>query len=347
MRFKLPPYVHGFADRHGTARYYLRRNGKRTPLPGLPWSPEFMTAHAILLKDGTDTRAEIGSHKTLPGSINALCVAYFNSVEFGALADTTRATYRGIIENFRSQYGDRSAAGLDRRAVNALVGQKAAMPAAAGNRLRMIRLLMRFGLANGWRNDDPTVGLRSPKTRSEGFHTWTEEEISKFEARHPLGTRARLAFSLLLWTGQRRGDVVLMGRQNVKGGWLTIAQKKTGARVEIPVRTELRAAIDAFPNNNMTFLITEFGKPFAPAGFGNWFKQVCREAGLEKCAAHGLRKACATRLAEAGCTAHEIMAITGHKTLREVTRYTEAADRHGLAEVAMSKIGKRTSSGKP
>ena len=60
----------------------------------------------------------------------------------------------------------------------------------------------------------------------------------------------------------------------------------------------------------------------------------------------GLLAAAARRLAEAGCTAHQIMAITGRKTLREVTRYTEAADRHGLAETAMAKIGRGTSSGK-
>jgi site-specific recombinase XerD len=95
-------------------------------------------------------------------------------------------------------------------------------------------------------------------------------------------------------------------------------------------------------------LVTASGKPFSPAGFGNWFRQVCDEAGLPgKCAAHGLRKAAARRLAEAGCTAHQIMSITGHKTLREVTRYTESADRRGLAVAAMSKLEKRTSSVKP
>ncbi len=138
-----------------------------------------------------------------------------------------------------------------------------------------------------------------------------------------------------------------MGRQHIKSEWLTVRQQKTGAIVEIPVRKELRAAIDLLPNNHLTFLVTENGKPFTAAGFGNWFREVCREAGLaDHCAAHGLRKAAARRLAEAGCTAHQIMAITGHKTLREVTRYTEAADRHGLAEAAMAKIGKGTSSGK-
>ena len=339
--------MHAFTDRHGTARYYYRRHGKRTALPGLPWSPEFMAAHAAAAESKVERAKHIGAERTLPGSINALTVAYFNSADFHGLADTTRATYRGILDAFRTEFGDKSAAGLDRRAVSALVSRKASTPAAAGNRLRMIRLLMRFSIAQGWRDDDPTTGIKSPKTRSGGFHSWTEDEISAFEARHPIGTRARLAMALLLWTAQRRGDVVRMGRQHIKAEWLTVRQQKTGATVDIPVHAELRIAIDALPNNHLTLLVTENGKPFTAAGFGNWFRDVCRQAGIpDHCAAHGLRKAAARRLAEAGCTAHQIMAITGHKTLREVTRYTEAADRHGLAETAMAKIRRGTSSGK-
>lgn len=347
MRIKLPRYVHGFVDRSGVARYYFRRHGKRTPLPGAPYSPEFMAAHSEAMEGRGKARADIGANKTLPGSINALVVAYFNSAAFHALAATTQATYRGILEAFRAEHGDRSAAALSRRDVAALVAKKAKTPAAAGNRLRMIRLLMRFGIEQGWREDDPTIGVRAPKTRASGFHTWTEAEIAKFEAKHPVGTRARLALALLLWTAQRRGDVVRMGRQHLKDGWITLRQQKTGAVVQVPVSQELRAAIDALPSEHLTFLVASNGRPFTAAGFGNAFRDYCRAAGLpSECAAHGLRKAAARRLAEAGCTAHEIMAITGHKTLREVTRYTEAADRHGLAKTAMAKIGKGTSSGK-
>ena len=347
MKLKLPPYVHAFTDRHGTPRYYYRRHGKRKPLPGLPWSPDFMAAHASAAEAKTADKKQIGSAKTLPGSINFLVTAYFNSSEFHQLAKTTRATYRGILEGFRLEHGNRSAEGLNTRAVAAIVSRKAATPAAAGNLLRMIRIVMRFSIAQGWREDDPTTGVKTPKTRSGGFHTWTEEEIDAFKAVHPNGTRARLAFSLLLNTAQRRGDVIRMGRQHIKSEWLSIIQQKTGVTVQMPVLRELRAAIDGFPNNHLTFLTTQYGEPFTAAGFGNWFREICREAGLpDHCAAHGLRKAAARRLAEHGCTAHQIMAITGHKTLKEVTRYTEAVDRHGLAETAMAKIERGTSNGK-
>ena len=76
----------------------------------------------------------------------------------------------------------------------------------------------------------------------------------------------------------------------------------------------------------LTFLITEYGRPFTAAGFGNWFRDRCNEAGLERCSAHGLRKAAATSLAENGATAHQLMAWFGWRSLKEAERYTRAAN---------------------
>ena len=139
-----------------------------------------------------------------------------------------------------------------------------------------------------------------------------------------------------------------MGRQHVRDGILSIRQQKTGTLVEIPILPELREALDAMPAAHLTFLTTEYGQPFTAAGFGNWFRQCCDEAGIPKgYAAHGLRKAAATRLAEVGCTDHQIMAWGGWKTLKEVTRYTEAANRKRLARSAAEKLETGTMSGKP
>jgi integrase len=179
-------------------------------------------------------------------------------------------------------------------------------------------------------------------TKSDGFHSWTDVEIAQFEAKHPVGSRARLAHALLLYTGQRRSDVVRMGRQHIRDGLLTVRQQKTGAELTIPVNAVLQAILAETPQDNLTFLITQFGKPFAAAGFGNWFREQCDSAGLPHCSAHGLRKAAARRLAEAGCTEHEIAAITGHASLREVARYTKAADQKRLAVRAMDKVKSRT-----
>lgn len=177
------------------------------------------------------------------------------------------------------------------------------------------------------------------KTRMEcGFGTWAEDDIAKFEATWAKGTRERLALALLLYTGQRRGDVIRMGRQHLSGDFLRVTQSKTGASLEIPLHSELKSVIAETPKEHLTFLTTQFNRPFTAAGFGNWFRDACDDAGLKGLSAHGLRKAAATRLADAGCSAHEVASITGHKTLAEVQRYTAAADQKRLARGAMKRI---------
>ena len=339
------PYIHEFRDRHGKIRRYVRVPGrKRVPLKGAPGTEEFMAVYQAALA-GEAPRVDVGAGRMRPGTVNAAVAGYFSSTSFLSLSPATQTTYRGILERFRLEHGDKRIALVERRHVEKMIASKVATPAAANNLLRMLRALMRFAVANGMRRDDPTVGVISVKARSAGFHSWTEDEIAAFEGRHPIGTRARLALALLLYTAQRRSDVIRMGRQHIRDEVLTIRQKKTGMLVDIPVHPELRAILDATSNDNLTFLVTSLGGPFLPASFTNWFRDCCGAAGLRGCSPHGLRKAAARRLAESGCTDHEIMAITGHTTLKEVSRYTAAVDRKRLAAQAMSKI--RTSSGKP
>ncbi|TDJ63713.1 MAG: integrase, partial [Proteobacteria bacterium] len=172
----------------------------------------------------------------------------------------------------------------------------------------------------------------------DGFHAWTHEEIAQFEAKYDIGTKERLAFSLLLFTAQRRSDIVEMGRQHVKDGWMTVIQQKTGKRIEIPVLDELQRIIDASKTGDLTYLVTKYGKAYDKDGFGNWFRDKCDEAGLPQCSAHGLRKAAASHLADIGCTVHEIMSITGHNTITGVQPYTKAAQQKQLAERVRQRI---------
>jgi integrase len=292
--------------------------------------------------------SQVGASRTVAGTINPAVVSYFASSAFKALAPTTQTTYRGILENFRAAHGDKRVGMLEHRHIDKIIAAKADTPSAANNLLKMLHALMQHAITQGLRRDDPTLGIKPIKNRSDGFHGWTQEEIAAFETRHPIGTRPRLAMALLLYTAQRRGDVIRMGRLHIRDGVLTIRQHKTDTIVEIPVHPELQAIIDAMPSDNITFLVTSFGKPFAPAGFGNLFRKWCREAGLpEACASHGLRKAAATRLADAQCSVHEIMSFTGHKTLKEVARYTEAAGRRRLAQSAAKKAKGGTAIVKP
>ena len=115
-------------------------------------------------------------------------------------------------------------------------------------------------------------------------------------------------------------------------------QHKTKARLSIPIHSEFQRVMDGTPNDHLTFLVTAHGKPFTAAGFGNWFREACDTADVRGCSAHGLRKAVASRLAEAGCSPHQIASVTGRKTLKEVERYTKAANQEKLGQDAMQAI---------
>jgi integrase len=180
--------------------------------------------------------------------------------------------------------------------------------------------------------------MKPPGNRSDGFQDWTDSEIAAFETRWPLGTKQRLVFDLLLYTGQRSGDVRKMSAGQVAEGYIRLVQEKTCAPIEIPVHSVLKASMSACRNEHLLLVTTEYGKPFTAKGFGNWFSAVAREAGLSGCSAQGLRKSAARKLADAGCTVHQIAAITGHRSLGEVQRYTRAADQKRNAEEAMRKV---------
>ena len=338
-RRTLPKYVTQFRDRHGKNRLRFRKKGHSAYyFKAAAWTDDFLREYHACLRGEVAPSIEPASKPTRPGSIDALVSHYYKSPEFQGLSDSTKKTYMGIIERFRAEYGSYSARSLERRHVKAIVGKRSATPAGANNLLRMIRMLMRFAIDIGVRNDDPTYRLKGFSIKSTGFHTWTEDEIAKFEATHPIGTRARLSFALMLYLGQRRSDVVRMGWQHIRDTRISVRQQKTGAKLDLPIHPDLAHILSKAERDNLTFLVTAHGKPFTPPGFGNWFRKVCDEAGLSNCSAHGLRKATARRLAEAGCTDRQIMSITGHKTVKEVTRYTREVDQRQLSQDALNRL---------
>jgi integrase len=341
-RLRLPRFVHGFVDRHGKPRFYFRRSGfERKALRGSPYTPEFMADYEAAM---AGQPLPVGANRARPGTMWALALSYFASPEFRTLKPSTQRAYRGTIERLCKDHGDKRAAHLRREHVVRLVAARAEEPGAA-NALRVaLRVMMKHAVEIGLRADDPTREVRPIRIQSDGHHSWTDDEIARFERRHSIGSRARLALALLLYTGQRRGDVIRMGAQHIRNGALYVKQEKTGAELVIPVHPDLAAIIAAGPGDHLTFVTTRQGRPFQGSAFSRWFREECDKAGLPHCSAHGLRKAAARRLAEAGCTAHEIGAITGHASLTELVRYTRAADQRRLAEAAMTKT--RTSSGK-
>ena len=339
---KMPKHVNGYIDRHGKARFYLRRKGNpQVSLPGLPWSPAFMAAYQEAMQIKTDIVIldRVANPRIKPGSVDALVNSYLNSVTFDELAGETKRTRKNILKNFTKEHGGKRAAMLQRMHIMAMFKKKAGKRFAARNWLKTVRALMQFGVADNQLKEDPTAGIENLSGKTEGFKTWSDEDIARFQRRWPLGTRERLALELLLCTAQRRGDIVSMGRQYIRSNAIELTQQKTGTKLAIPVHPDLKMAIGAMPSGHLTFLVTSFGKPFTAAGFTNWFRTVCNQAGLPPGnSAHGLRKAACRRLAEAGCTVHEIAAISGHADLREIARYTRAVDQARMARAGMGRL---------
>jgi integrase len=202
---------------------------------------------------------------------------------------------------------------------------------------------MQFWLEVGFIKEDPTVGIKPAKAgKTAGFHTWTEAEIAQYQAHHPIGSRARLAMALLLYTPQRRSDIVRIGPQHVRNGMIVVRAQKTsrttGVTLEIPIHPVLAEVLAKTPSGHLTFLVTEAGAPFTAPGFGNKFREYCDEADLPQCSAHGLRYAQCRRLVQAGCTVHEIKAISGHISFKMVEKYTREVEQARLGRTAMAAV---------
>lgn len=130
---------------------------------------------------------------------------------------------------------------------------------------------------------DPTRDVRRAQDVMKAYYTWTLDEVDRFEQRHPVGTKARLAFALLLYTACRREDAARLGPQHIRNGRPRYVKAKNERRkpvaVDIPVLPNLAEAIASLPTSHLTFLVTEYGKPFPRAGFGNRFRQWRDQAG--------------------------------------------------------------------
>jgi integrase/recombinase XerD len=331
-------YVVEDVDRHGNARLYFRRKGQqKIRLRGLPGSSEFLDAYRAALSGAAPTPTKL---VTIKDSFGWLCKSYYASPTFKALDLSTQAWRRRVLDEICRKHGNNPIARMEAKHVRMLYDEKSKTPSAAHARLKALHALFRWAIKADLATTDPSKGVEPMAYHSDGHHCWSREEIAVFEDRHPIGSKARLAMALMLYTACRREDVVRLGPQHIRERRLRYRQAKNEHRdpvdIDIPVHQDLTRIIDQTPKQHLTFLVTEYGKPFSVAGFGGKFRDWCDQAGLKNCSAHGLRKATAAHLAEGGATPHQIMAVTGHKTLKEVERYTRAAQRTGMADIGIS-----------
>jgi integrase len=342
MPRKRPPFVELWRDRHGKVRVYFRKDrGLRLPLPDAIGSDEFNAAYnAALLGAPASVRSRFV--RAAPGTIGALIESYMKSAAYVGRRDTTKKGYASRIDMLRTQHGHRSVSGLTRERIEAMLQPYFDRPGASVSILKMLRILIRHAMSLDDGNPsklhrDPSAGIKRPKTKE--IRAWTDAELAAYEARWPIGTRQRTAYALMLYAGTARIDVHHMTWRQVDAAGIDYVRSKTGVGVDLGLHSELQQALAAVPRDHMTIINTAYGRPFTVNGFSRFMRDAIRDASLPlECKPHGLRKTLGRRMADAGCSAHEIMAALGHTTLAEAERYTREADRRRGAREAVLKL---------
>lgn len=326
------PHINRFRDRRGKLRHYYRPPGsKNIPLKGEPGSAEFEASYRAAQAAAERDKPPIGASRNPVGSVAQAVALYLGSAAFAALAPDTRRTRMNELERFREQKGALPIAQMERRHVEKHIAGKSR--GSARNCLKALAPFMAWCVAQDLIKVDPTAGVKRPPGSRDGYKTWSEDQVAAYRARHQVGSKARLAFELLINTGAARVDVVRLGRQHVRDGTLSFRRSKTDVLVEIPVLDGLAAILaETKAGDRLAFIMTDQGRPFTPAGFGNWFRDRCNEAGIPPgYSAHGVRKYAAVVRANLGATVNQLMAWFGWLTEREAADYTRAADRRRLA----------------
>jgi integrase len=335
------PYLHKQISRHGKVVWYFRRehHGARVRIPGDYDSPEFSAAYDAAYA-GRLAKHKAGTDTGVKGTFKWLVEQHMKSGEWASFRPATRKQREAIFRRVIAKSPDLRFAAITRKDVIASRDAAKATPAQANVTLKVMRGLFQWAVDAGHMDENPARDVAFLKVEGDGFHTWSEEELDRFEAAFPLGTRERLAYAVLLYTGQRRGDVVRMGRQHIgKDGVLHVKQEKTGEELCLPILKPLRAALEAGPTGDLAFIVGANGLPMTKESFGNFFSDACRKAKVPG-SAHGLRKAGATRAAEQGATHEDLKAIFGWTTSKMVDVYVRKADQRRLATAAMTKLEK-------
>ena len=311
--------------------WYVRLgHGPRIRIRAAYGTPEFDTEYQAALAGETKPKAG----KASAASLRWLADQYRQTQAWSRLSFGTRRARENILRNALETAGGEPYREITRKTILAGIDRRKETPFAATNFLKTMRGLFQWAESASHVDIDPTAGIKASNPKTDGFEPWTEEDIARAEAAWPIGTRKRLALDLVLYTGLRRGDLVKLGKQHRRDGCFEIKTEKTGEWVTVPVLPPLAASIDATPTGDLAYLASETtGRPLAKESFGNMFSEWCREIGIDK-TLHGIRKAAATRMAEAGATEAELEAVFGWRGGAMASLYTRSANRKRLAKRA-------------
>lgn len=335
-----PPYLHRYHTRHGKFYWYVRRpGGQRTRIRAEFGTPEFQDQYRAAINGAIIEKCPAQS-KSQSGSLAWLWERYRETGGWTSLKHTTRRQRENIMAHVIAKSGHEPASAI--RPGDVLAGRDArsTAPSQAKGFLVCMRSMFRWAVAAGHVKEDPTIGIKAfRKKRGAGFKVWTEDEVDRYQAHWPIGTKERVWIDVLLYTGLRRGDAVTIGRQHVRNGVATLrTEKGQGAvTVTLPILPILAATLAEGPCADLAFICGASGKPLTKESFGNAFKEACVAAGVDeaKKAAHGIRKVGATRAADNGATEKQINAIFGWTGSDMARLYTEAADRKRASMQAM------------
>lgn len=333
-------------DERGNVRIYVRkRKGKKIRLRSIPGTPEFMAEYKEALG-----RLEKSSpvERLQTGSLKWLVAHYQQSGVWAGLEASTQDVRRRILDEVCETKGSLPYAGLLPRHIRSMRDEKHETPHAADNRLKALSAMFKWAVEADLMSVNPCRDVQRNRQESDGFYTWTHDDLLQYMEKHPANTRAGLALALLLWVGVRRSDLVKLGPpMESRDGTLirfpkTKGKKRKPLMIEVPIEPELRAVLDQHPKPRIYYIETEYGRAFTANGFGNKFKKWCVEAGLPHCTAHGVRKGGATLRAEGGATDYQLMGLYGWANPKEAAPYTKKANRKRLAAEAskLLRIGK-------
>lgn len=334
MANRLPLYVTRERSRHGKLVFYFRiGKGPRQRLPA-PGSADFDEAYRkALIEVGPAPKRIIGAD-----SLEWLIGRYRETADYQALSYATRRQRDNIFQGVIAKSGGARYRAVKQSDIEAGKEARAKTPSQARNFLDAMRGLFRWAKRAGLVGTDPTVDVTNPRRpKTGGFAVWTEDDVAAYEAHWGEGTRERVWLHVLLYTGLRRGDAVLIGRQHVRDGVATIRTEKSVVEVNITIRPELARTLDIGPTGDLHWIVGERGQPLAKESFGNMFRAACNAAGVNK-SAHGLRKLAATRAAEAGLSVAELESVFGWTGGTMASHYTKSADRKRLARQAWEKM---------
>ena len=330
------PHLLREVSRHGTVRWVVRINhGPRIAIKAAYGTPEFEAAyHAAIRGETPPERPAEGA-----GTLLWLVEQYKRSSAWTTkISEATRRQRANILDGVVKKSGNVPFKAVTTAKLEQGREDRAATPSQANNFLNTMRALFAWAVEAKHMAANPAdgvKGLRRPKTG--GFPDWTTEDVAAFEARWPIGTRERLALEILLTTGLRRGDAARLGTQHFHGGEIVLRAEKNDADLTIPIADSLLRVIAATKTGDRSLIATQGGAPMSKEGFGNWFGEVARAAGVVK-NAHGLRKLAATIVAENGASEAQLMALFGWTDPAMARLYTRKANTKRLAREAASRL---------